>query len=177
MTMAASGTSIIAECQVQSGKGEKGMNAVQASSSQSLHPLLHAELAAAEACADALSRFRGMSGAKELKRIQQEHREAANELRKFDYADAELESRGSMTKLVNKLLRMARRLRSTSQALSSVREAEEGCFRVYKDAVFEETVPVECQALVWSELLPRLKEHRIALARLTSEIQATSPRA
>lgn len=154
------------------GRGVKGMNAVQSSSSHSLHPLLHAELAAAEACAEALPRFQGTPCAKELKRIQQEHREAANELRRFDYADSESNSRRST--LVKKLLRMARRLRSTSYALSSVREAEEGCFRVYKDAVFEDSVPVECQALVWSDLLPRLKEHRIALERLTSEIQATS---
>lgn len=130
----------------------------------SLHSLLDAELAAAEACANAATRFQDLPYANDLRRMQQEHRDAFNELSKYD-GPAHAKGVYATNGLTRRLVKLVERLRSPSSALRSIRDAEEGCFRQYKNAVFEETVPVECQALVWSTLLPRFKEHRAALER------------
>jgi hypothetical protein len=134
-------------------------------SAETVQSMVDAELGAAEACAVALHRFEGRPEAKELRRIQQEHREAANELRNYK-ADAS-PGRVSRTwrKLAQTIFSLAQRL-STAAAIRSVRKAEDACFRLYKDAVFEKDVPVECQALIWSTLLPRLEAHRSSLNRL-----------
>lgn len=132
---------------------------------ETLQSMVDAELGAAEACAVALHRFEGRPEAKELRRIQQEHREAANELRLYK-SDASLGRAGNLwRKLSRKVLALAQRL-STAAALRSLCKAEDACFRLYKDAVFEKDVPVECQALIWSTLLPRLEAHRSSLNRL-----------
>jgi hypothetical protein len=137
-------------------------------SAQTVHSMVEAELAAAEACGVALHRFEGRPAAKEIRRIQQEHREAANELRLHDNENTSRRSSRSWRKLARGILQLARRL-STTAALRSLHRAEDTCFRLYKDAVFETDVPVECQALIWSTLLPRLEAHRSALNRLQSD--------
>lgn len=133
--------------------------------------LVEAELAAADACASALSRFQGLPSAKELRRIQQEHREAANELRRHEELErlAGVRTSGRLRGIASRVAGLLARLGTSGRAIQSVSKAEEKCFRLYKDAVFEESVPVECQALVWSTLLPRMQSHREALNRLRVE--------
>lgn len=136
-------------------------------SSVKVHSMVEAELAAAEACAVALHRFEGRPAAKELRRIQQEHREAANELG-LHKGDGASGATKIWRKLAQTLVALTRRM-STTAALRSLYRAEDACFRLYKDAVFEKDVPVECQALIWSTLLPRLEAHRSSLNRLQSD--------
>jgi hypothetical protein len=135
---------------------------------ETIHSMVEAELAAAEACAVALHRFEGRPAAKELRRIQQEHREAANELRLHDSDTPSHHAPSVWRRLGRTILSLAQRL-SSSAALRSLYRAEDACFRLYKDAVFEKDVPVECQALIWSTLLPRLEAHRSSLNRLQSD--------
>ncbi len=132
---------------------------------ETVHSMVEAELAAADACAVVLRRFEGQPAAKELRRIQQEHREAANELRTHQNENRSARSDSSWGKLARSIYGLAHRLSSTA-ALRSLCRAEDECFRLYKDAVFEKEVPVECQALIWSTLLPRLEAHRSSLHRL-----------
>lgn len=135
------------------------------SSPDTLRSMMEAELAAAEACGAALHRFEGQPAAKELRRIQQEHREAANELRLHDSEGPSGHGTKAWRRVARSILYLARRL-NTAAALRSLVKAEDACFRLYKDAVFEKDVPVECQALIWSTLLPRLEAHRSSLNRL-----------
>jgi hypothetical protein len=135
---------------------------------ETVQSMVDAELGAAEACAAALHRFEGRPEAKELRRIQQEHREAANELRLYNGEASSGRGGNLWRKLSQTVLALAQRL-STSAALRSLCKAEDACFRLYKDAVFEKDVPVECQALIWSTLLPRLEAHRSSLHRLQCE--------
>ncbi len=135
---------------------------------ETIHSMVEAELAAAEACTFALRRFEGQPAAKELRRIQQEHREAANELRVHESADHLPHNAHSWSRLTRSISTLAPRL-STGAALRSLHKAEEECFRLYKDAVFEKDIPVDCQALIWSTLLPRLEAHRASLSRLQDE--------
>jgi hypothetical protein len=135
---------------------------------ETIHSMVEAELAAAEACAVALHRFEGQPAAKELRRIQQEHREAANELRLHDAEKSCPRGKRAWHKLARTILSLAQRL-STTAAMRSLYRAEDVCFRLYKDAVFEKDVPVQCQALIWSTLLPRLEAHRSSLNRLQSD--------
>jgi len=130
--------------------------------------MVEAELGAAEACAIALHRFEGGPAAKELRRIQQEHREAANELRAYNNEPSSSHAGNTWRKLSRTIFALAQRL-STAAALRSLHKAEDTCFRLYKDAVFEKDVPVECQALIWSTLLPRLEAHRSSLNRLQGD--------
>jgi hypothetical protein len=131
--------------------------------SETVHSMVEAELAAAEACALAVRRFEGQPAAKELRRIQQEHREAADELRVHEcHGQSARDGGASWSKFTRSISSLATRL-SASAALRSLNQAEDECFRLYKDAVFEKEVPVECQALIWSTLLPRLEAHRAAL--------------
>lgn len=134
-------------------------------SAETVQSMVDAELGAAEACAVALHRFEGRPEAKELRRIQQEHREAANELRLYKSDAAQGRASKTWQKLARTIFALAQRL-STAAALRSLCKAEDACFRLYKDAVFEKDVPVECQALIWSTLLPRLEAHRSSLNRL-----------
>jgi len=136
-----------------------------AGSAETVHCMMEAELGAADACAVALQRFEGQPAAKELRRIQQEHREAANELRAYNNSPRSSHAGKTWRLLSRALLALAQRL-SAASALRSLNKAEETCFRLYKDAVFEKDVPVECQALIWSTLLPRLEAHRSSLNRL-----------
>jgi len=131
---------------------------------ETVHSMVEAELAAAEACALALRRFEGQP-AKELRRIQQEHREAANELRVHESESGTSRKTGTWNKFARTISNLAYRLSNTA-ALRSLCRAEDECFRLYKDAVFEKEVPIECQALIWSTLLPRLEAHRSSLQRL-----------
>ena len=133
-----------------------------------IHSMVAAELAAAHACAVALHRFEGQPAAKELRRIQQEHREAANELRLHENENTPSPIARVWRRVARTVLALTQRL-STAGALRSLRRAEDACFRLYKDAVFQKDVPVECQALIWSTLLPRLEAHRSSLNRLQSE--------
>ena len=135
---------------------------------ETIHSMVEAELAAAEACAVALHRFEGQPAAKELRRIQQEHREAANELRLHDTERSPARGKRAWHKVAQTILSLAQRL-STTAAMRSLYRAEDACFRLYKDAVFEKDVPVQCQALIWSTLLPRLEAHRSSLNRLQSD--------
>jgi len=135
---------------------------------ETVHSMVEAELAAAQACAVALHRFEGRPAAKELRRIQQEHREAANELRLHEKDNPSSSITRAWRRVARSILALAQRL-STAGALRSLNRAEDACFRLYKDAVFEKDVPVECQALIWSTLLPRLEAHRSSLNRLQSE--------
>jgi len=137
-------------------------------SAETVLSMVEAELGAAEACAIALHRFEGRPAAKELRRIQQEHREAANELRLYNNQASTSHASKGWRGLARKIFALAQRL-STTAALRSVSKAEDACFRLYKDAVFEKDVPVECQALIWSTLLPRLEAHRSSLNRLQCE--------
>jgi hypothetical protein len=132
---------------------------------QTVQSIVEAELGAAEACAVVLQRFEGQPAAKELRRIQQEHREAANELRLYNSKAGSGHASAIWRKLSRTILSLAQRL-SASAALRSLNKAEETCFRLYKDAVFQKDVPIECQALIWSTLLPRLEAHRSSLNRL-----------
>jgi len=133
-----------------------------------VHSMVEAELAAADACAAALHRFEGLPAAKELRRIQQEHREAANELRLHDGDKSCAHGSGAWRRVARRFLSFAQRL-SSAAAIRSLHRAEEACFRLYKDAVFEKDLPVQCQALIWSTLLPRLEAHRSSLNRLASD--------
>jgi hypothetical protein len=133
--------------------------------SETVHCMVEAELAAADACAVVLRRFEGQPAAKELRRIQQEHREAANELRAHENMGRSGRSASTWGKLARTISSLAQRLSSTA-AMRSLCRAEDKCFRLYKDAVFEKEVPVECQALIWSTLLPRLEAHRSSLHNL-----------
>jgi uncharacterized membrane protein YtjA (UPF0391 family) len=144
------------------------MNPSETGCAGSVYCMVQAELAAAEACAVALHLFEGRPAAKELRRIQQEHREAANELRLHDNNSTSSRGAGTWRKLARTILSLAQRL-SSAAALRSLYRAEDACFRLYKDAVFEKDVPVECQALIWSTLLPRLEAHRSSLNRLQSD--------
>jgi hypothetical protein len=134
-------------------------------STETVQSMVDAELGAADACAIALHRFEGRPEAKELRRIQQEHREAANELRLYRPVACTRSAAKTWRKLAWTVFALAQRL-STKVALRSLCKAEDACFRLYKDAVFEKDVPVECQALIWSTLLPRLEAHRSSLNRL-----------
>jgi hypothetical protein len=134
---------------------------------ETIHSMVEAELAAAEACTFALRRYEGQPAAKELRRIQQEHREAANELRVHESA-SHAPHGGAWTRLTRSISSLTTRL-SSGAALRSLNRAEDECFRLYKDAVFEKGMPVECQALIWSTLLPRLEAHRSSLSRLQDE--------
>jgi len=150
------------------GKGMPAMIAnthSEAVRNGTVHSMVEAELAAAEACAVVLRRFEGQPAAKELRRIQQEHREAANELRMHENEGRTSRAEPAWKKVARTISSLAYRLSNTA-ALRSLCRAEDQCFRLYKDAVFEKEVPVECQALIWSTLLPRLEAHRSSLDRL-----------
>ncbi len=102
---------------------------------ETVHSMVEAELAAADACALALRRFEGQPAAKELRRIQQEHREAANELRIHESDSKTMRKAGAWEKLARTISTLAYRLSNTAALRSLCRRKRNAS--ALQDAVFE----------------------------------------
>jgi Domain of unknown function (DUF2383) len=129
-----------------------------------LNGLLRGELAATETYEQAITKFDGAFGASELRRLHDEHSEAAEILR---LQIRELGSQpppgsglwGGFAKAVEGMAKVF----GGSVALRVLREGEKSGVRLYENALYEPDLPQSSRELIHFTLLPRTRAHIAAL--------------
>jgi len=139
------------------------MAATQPDSLKSLH---RGEIAATETYNQALEKFAGQSEEAAVRRIRDEHREAANTLRQHVREQGDDPSQGSgVWGAWAKFVEGTAQAFGKTAALKALKEGEEHGIKEYEQALAEEGQP-ECRILIQNQLLPRCEAHVRTLEQL-----------
>jgi hypothetical protein len=132
-----------------------------------LNSLLRGELAATETYQQALNILGHAPGAMDLRRIHDEHREAANSLRlQIRHAGGEPNhSSGAWGTWVG-LVEGASAALGPHTAAETLKQGEEHGAKGYECALRNDALPEECKALIHDRLLPHTREHIATLERI-----------
>ena len=136
-----------------------------------LNSLLRGELAATETYQQALAKVGNEPEAMQIRRIHQEHREAANTLRQHVHRfggkpDQDSGAWGMFAKTVEG----AAKIFGETAALKALKEGEEHGQKQYEEALQDGDLPMECQTLIRTTLLPQTREHISVLNRMMETI-------
>ena len=132
-----------------------------------LNALLRGEISATETYNQALEKFTGQSEEAEVRRLRDEHREAANTLRKHVREHGGEPSTGSgWWGAWAKFVEGAAQVFGKAAALKALKEGEEHGINNYREALEDDDVAADCKALIRGQLLPRCEAHVPALDRL-----------
>jgi uncharacterized protein (TIGR02284 family) len=132
-----------------------------------LNSLLRGELAATETYQQALARLGDEPGAADLRQVHEEHRWAANELRKYVHRYGSQPDQGSGAwGAFAKAVEGAAKLLGNTAALKALKEGEESGVKAYEDALRDERLSEDCQELIRTKLLPQTQDHIPVLDRL-----------
>ena len=134
-----------------------------------LNRLLRGELAATETYQQALAKVGNEPRATELRRLHDEHRTAANELRQHIHQHGGKPDQGSGAwGAFAKSVEGAAKLFGNAAALKALKEGEERGMKDYNDALQDPNLPPECKTLIRTTLLPQTQAHIPVLDRLMS---------
>jgi hypothetical protein len=142
------------------------MNAISEKTG-TLNSLLRGELAATETYQQALDVLGHAPGAMDLRRIHEEHRQAANTLR-LHIRQAGLEpaySSGAWGSWAG-LLEGAALALGPHTAARTLKQGEELGVTDYERALQNDHLPPECKTLIHEQLLPHTREHVATLERI-----------
>ncbi len=132
-----------------------------------LNSMLQGELAAIETYQQAIARVQGTGKIVELRRIHEEHREAANMLRKHIRAFDGTPVQGSGAwGAWAKLCEGAATLLGETAVLQALKAGEEQGADDYQEAACDEALSPDCQSLILDWLIPQTQEHVATLKRL-----------
>jgi uncharacterized protein (TIGR02284 family) len=132
-----------------------------------LNSLLRGEISATETYNQALEKFAGQSEEVELRRIRDEHREAANSLRQHVHQHGGDPSTGSgWWGTWAKFVEGTAKVFGKATALKALKEGEEHGINEYNEALAGDDVAPDCKNLIRNQLLPRCQAHVPALDRL-----------
>jgi uncharacterized protein (TIGR02284 family) len=132
-----------------------------------LNELLRGEISAVETYQQAMAKIDSDPGADELRQLHDEHREAANELRKHIRSHDGTPDHGSGAwGAFAKAVEGVAKLFGNTAALKALKEGEEHGIKSYEDALQDETLPAECKELIRNRLLPQTRAHIPVLDRL-----------
>jgi uncharacterized protein (TIGR02284 family) len=127
---------------------------------ETLNRLLRGELAATETYQQAMEKAGADTAASELRRIRDEHRDAANTLRQHvhqhgDKPDQDSGAWGAFAKAVEG----SAKLFGNRAAIKALKEGEEHGIKDYEAALKEDSLPPECKELIRGKLLPETRSH------------------
>jgi uncharacterized protein (TIGR02284 family) len=125
-----------------------------------LNSLLRGEFSAAETYRQALEKVGEDNGAAELRRIHQEHVQAANTLRQHVHqkgGEPEQDSGGWGT--FAKAVEGTAKIFGNSAALKALQAGEQRGIRGYEKALEDTELPADCLILIRSNLLPQARAH------------------
>ena len=133
---------------------------------QTLNSLLRGEIAATETYNQAMEKMKGYTGSSEIRRIRDDHREAANMLRQHvrdqgGKPDQDSGAWGTWAKLVEGTAKLF----GTQSALKALKEGEEQGVSSYEEVLQDEDLPIECKEAIRSTLL-QTREHIATVDRL-----------
>jgi uncharacterized protein (TIGR02284 family) len=132
-----------------------------------LNSLLRGELSATETYQQALAKVGQKRGASDLRQIHAEHREAANTLREHVHEHAGTPDQGSGAwGAFAKAVESTAKVFGNTAALKALKQGEEHGINSYESALKDSNLPMECQALIRSTLLPQTRAHVATLERL-----------
>jgi len=132
-----------------------------------LNSLLRGELAATETYQQALAKVGTEAGASELRRIHDEHRDAANTLRQHVHQHGGQPDHGSGAwGAFAKTIEGAAKLFGNTAALKALKEGEETGIHDYEKALQDEKLPTDCKTLIQTKLLPQTRAHIPVLDQL-----------
>jgi uncharacterized protein (TIGR02284 family) len=134
-----------------------------------LNSLLRGELSATETYQQALAKVGNEPMASELKRIHEEHRDAANTLRQHvrqhgGKPDQDSGAWGTFAKTVEGTAKVF----GNTAAVKALKEGEEHGVKEYEDALRNPNLPADCQDLIRNRLLPQTRSHIPVLDRFMS---------
>jgi uncharacterized protein (TIGR02284 family) len=142
------------------------MTMSKSSGNDILNRLLRGELAATETYQQALTKVGSEPRAADLRRIRDEHRTAANELRQHIHQhggqpDQQSGSWGAWAKTVEG----AAKIFGNASAVKALKEGEEHGVKDYEDALNDADLGGDCKELIRNRLLPQTRSHIPALDR------------
>ena len=143
------------------------MAIMTASTADTLNSLLRGELSAVETYYQALAKVGNEAGATDVRRIHDEHRQAADTLRQHVRAhggnpDTSSGAWGTFATAVEGTAKLF----GSAAALKALKEGEEHGVSSYEEALRDGDLPAECQTLIRSQLLPQTRQHITILDRL-----------
>src|SRR5437868_4001705 len=125
-----------------------------------LNRLLRGELSATETYQQALAKAGQEPRAAELRRIHDEHRTAANELRQHIHQHGGKPEQGSGAwGAWAKTVEGTAKLFGNAAAVKALKEGEEHGVKDYEDALNDASLPADCKDLIRNRLLPQTRSH------------------
>jgi len=141
----------------------------QTGTHDTLNSLLRGELAATETYQQAMDKAGNDTGAADLRRLHDEHRNAANTLREHVHGHGGKPDQGSGAwGTWAKAVEGAAKVFGNAAALKALKEGEEHGVKSYEDALNNPDLPADCKTLIRSTLLPQTRGHIPVLDRLMS---------
>jgi len=132
-----------------------------------LNSLLRGEISATETYNQALEKFAGKPEEAELRRMRDEHREAANALRQQVHEHDAAPSTGSgWWGSWAKFVEGASQVFGKAASLKALKEGEEHGIKEYKEVLQDDSVNDACKGLIRERLLPECQAHVHSLDRL-----------
>jgi uncharacterized protein (TIGR02284 family) len=125
-----------------------------------LNSLLRGELSAAETYRQALEKVGAADGSAPLRRLHQEHVQAANTLRQHVHQkggepDQDSGAWGTFAKAVEGTAKLF----GNTAALKALKTGEESGIKSYEKALEDAELPADCLILIRSNLLPQTRWH------------------
>jgi len=136
-----------------------------------LNNLLRGELAATQTYQQALDVLADAPGATDLRRIHDEHREAANTLRlQIREVGGEPDHSSGSWGTWAGMVEGAANLLGPKVAALSLKQGEEVGMRDYENALQTDHLPADCKMLIDNCLLPHTREHIATLERIIESL-------
>ena len=131
-----------------------------------LNRLLRGELAATATYQQALAKVGNEPRATDLRRLHDEHRTAANELRQHIHHHGGKPDQGSGAwGAWAKTVEGAAKIFGDAAAVKALKEGEEHGVKDYEDALADANLPGDCKDLIRNRLLPQTRSHIPVLDR------------
>ena len=136
-----------------------------------LNSLLRGELSAIETYEQALAKDSDSLSPGELRRIHDEHRQAATILQEHvqQHGGQPERSSGAWGSFATAVEGIAKLFGNTA-ALKALKEGEEHGIKEYREALTQKELPNDCAVLIESKLLPKAIAHVPALDRLMAAV-------
>jgi uncharacterized protein (TIGR02284 family) len=132
-----------------------------------LNKLLRGEISAIETYQQALAKLDDTSHAADVRRIHDEHIDAANILRRHIHEHGGQPDKGSGAwGAFAKAVEGTAKLFGNAAALKALKEGEEQGISDYESALNDDGLPADCKNLIQTKLLPRTRAHLPVLDHL-----------
>ncbi len=141
--------------------------ATTSKAADALNSLLRGEISATETYQQAMDKVGNDTGSSELRRIHEEHRDAANTLREHVHTHGGKPDQGSGAwGTFAKAVEGGAKIFGNAAALKALKEGEEHGVKDYEAALKGSDLAADCRELVNSRLLPQTRNHITVLDRL-----------